>query len=47
MPELDWAAITQAYKLVQRTLVSRVDGPTWKVYRTNDIIRVDIEDKNE
>ena len=42
---MDWNAVAQAYDMVLQGLVSRVDGTGWKIYRVNNIVRMDVEDK--
>lgn len=40
---MDWDTIGKAFDMVSENLVARVDGPTWKVYRVGQIVRIDIE----
>lgn len=44
--QMDWEAVGRAYEMVAEGLVSRVDGNGWKIYRVNNIVRMDVEDKH-
>lgn len=40
---MDWKVIEEAYKMVEKGTVKRIDGEGFSLYRAGTIIRIDIK----
>lgn len=40
---MDWSAIQEGYKLVEKEVLKRADGDNFSIYKAGAIIRIDIK----